>query len=52
MYDPESILTWLEGNVEGMRLSRMKTLSAIVGGAMRMQGTGVLALAARCKSMV
>jgi hypothetical protein len=27
-----------------MRLSRMKTLSAIVGGAMRMQGSGVLAL--------
>jgi hypothetical protein len=44
MYDPDSILTWLGENVEGMRLSRMKTLSAIVGGAMQMQGTGVLAL--------
>jgi len=44
MYDPDSILAWLEENVEGMRLSRMKTLSAIVGGAMCMQGAGVLAL--------
>ena len=44
MYDPDSILAWLDENVEGMRRSRKKTLSAIVGGAMRMQGTGVLAL--------
>jgi hypothetical protein len=43
MYDPDSILAWLEENVESMRRSRAKTLSAIVGSAMQMQGTGVLA---------
>ena len=43
MYDPASILSWLEGKVE-MRLSRMKTMARIVSGAMRMQGSGVLAL--------
>ena len=44
MYDPEAILSWLEEKVYGMRRSRAKTLAAIVGGAMRMQGSGVLAL--------
>jgi len=44
MYDPSNILAWLTENVESMRLSRAKTLAAIVGGAMRMNGTGVLAL--------
>lgn len=44
MYDPSNILAWLTENVEGMRLSRMKTLAAIASGAMRMQGSGVLAL--------
>lgn len=39
-----NILPWLEKNVEGMRQSRRKTLASIVEGAMRMQGTGVLAL--------
>lgn len=43
MYEPSKILTWLEQNVQ-MRQSRRKTLSAIVGGAMRLQGAGVLAL--------
>jgi hypothetical protein len=43
MYDPSKILTWLEEKVQ-MRQSRRKTLAAIVGGAMRLQGTGVLAL--------
>lgn len=43
MYDPAQILAWLESNVQ-MRRSRMKTLAAIVSGAMRMQGSGVLAL--------
>lgn len=43
MYDPNEILTWLDENVQ-MRRSRMKTLAAIVSGAMRMQGCGVLAL--------
>ena len=44
MYDPEKIVTWLEAHVQGMRRSRMKTLGSIVSGAMRMQGSGVLAL--------
>ena len=44
MYEPEDILSWLEEKVHGMRRSRTKTLAAIVGGAMRMQGSGVLAL--------
>jgi hypothetical protein len=44
MYDPEHILSWLLANVEGMVRSRAKTLAAITAGAMRMQGTGVLAL--------
>lgn len=43
MYDPSKILTWLEEKVQ-MRQSRRKSLAAIVSGAMRLQGTGVLAL--------
>jgi hypothetical protein len=43
MYDPSKILTWLEEKVQ-MRQSRRKSLAAIVGGAMRLQGSGVLAL--------
>lgn len=44
MYDPSKILTWLADNVQSMRRSRQKTLAAIVSGAMRMKGCGVLAL--------
>ena len=44
MYEPKHILSWLEEKVEGTRRSRAKTLAAITGGAMRMQGSGVLAL--------
>lgn len=44
MYDPESIVSWLEGKVEGMRRSRLKALASIVSGAMHLQGVGVLAL--------
>lgn len=43
MYGPRKILTWLEPNVQ-MRRSRKQTRAAIVSGAMRMQGSGVLAL--------
>jgi len=43
MYDASNILSWLEENVQ-MRQSRRKTLASIVSGAMRLQGTGVLAL--------
>lgn len=34
MYDPNKILTWIVANVEGMRLSRAKTLAAIVSAAL------------------
>lgn len=44
MYDPSKILAWLTANVEGMRLSRAKTLAAIVSAALMMRGVGVLAL--------
>ncbi len=44
MYSPTKILTWLEENVQSMRHSRRKTLAAIVSGAMRLKGCGVLAL--------
>ncbi len=44
MYDPDKIVTWLAENFHSMRASRRKTLAALVGGAMKMQGTGVLAL--------
>ena len=44
MFSPSKILPWFEGNVQSMRRSRMKTLAAITSGAMRMQGSGVLAL--------
>lgn len=44
MYDPSKILAWLVANVEGMRLSRRKTLAAIVSAALLMKGVGVLAL--------
>lgn len=43
MYEPSQIVAWLEENVQ-MRQSRRKTLASVVAGAMRMQGTGVLAL--------
>ena len=43
MYDPSNILAWLEEKVQ-MRQSRRKTLAAIVSAAMRLQGSGVLAL--------
>lgn len=43
MYAPSNILTWLTEKVQ-MRQSRRKTMAAIVSGAMRLQGTGVLAL--------
>jgi hypothetical protein len=44
MYDPTQILAWLESHVQGVRRSRLKTLSAIVSGALMMKGVGVLAL--------
>lgn len=44
MYDPSRILAWIVANVEGMRLSRSKTLAAIVSAALLMKGVGVLAL--------
>lgn len=44
MYDQREILAWTTSNVEGMRLSRCKTLAAIVGAALLMKGVGVPAL--------
>lgn len=44
MPSPTQIMTWLEMNVKDMRKSRLKTLAAVVEGAMAMAGLGVLAL--------
>lgn len=44
MYDSQSILSWLESRVHGMRRSRLKTLASVVSGALLMKGVGVLAL--------
>lgn len=44
MLSPQSILTWLEKNVNGMRRSRMKTLAHIVPAAMLLCGVGLHAL--------
>lgn len=44
MYSRARILPWVEENVQGMRQSRRKTLSAIVLAALSLQGVGVLAL--------
>jgi hypothetical protein len=41
MYDPNKILAWIVANVQGMRLSRCKTLAAIVSAALLMKGVGV-----------
>ena len=44
MYDSHGILSWLESHIQGMRRSRLKTLSSVVSGALLMKGVGVLAL--------
>lgn len=44
MYSPTQILDWIEANVQPMRKSRKKTLSAIVSAAIEMRGSGVLSL--------
>jgi hypothetical protein len=44
MYDPEQILAWMQVHIHGMRRSRLKTLAAVVSGALVMKGVGVLAL--------
>lgn len=44
MLNPETILTWLDTNVKGMRRSRATTLASIVPAAMALLGVGVLAL--------
>lgn len=44
MLSPAKILSWLDENVKGMRLSRRKTLAAIVPAAMDLCGVGVLSL--------
>jgi hypothetical protein len=44
MLSPDTIMTWLERNVNGVRRSRLKTLSAIVPGAMAMVGVSTHSL--------
>jgi hypothetical protein len=44
MLSTESVLSWLLEHVTGMRLSRLKTLAAIVPAAMELCGVGVLSL--------
>lgn len=44
MLSPVRILTWLERNVNGVRRSRLNTLSAIVPGAMAMAGVSTHSL--------
>mgnify|MGYP005849281967 CR=1 FL=1 len=43
MYASSRILTWIVANVQDMRLSRAKTLAAIISAALLMKGVGVLA---------
>ena len=44
MLSPHSIMTFLASRVNGMRRSRVTTLSSVVAAACRKQGLGVLAL--------
>lgn len=44
MLSPDEILPWLKENVKGMRLSRLKTLAAIVPAAMELCGVSVHSL--------
>ena len=44
MNAPYAIFRWIEENVKPMRRSRQKTLADIVSAALRLNGTGVLAL--------
>lgn len=44
MFDPSKIMIWFDEEFQSLRRSRRKTLAALVAGAMKMQGTGVLAL--------
>ena len=48
MLDPSKIVTWFDENFQLVRRSRRKTLASVVGGAMKMQGTGVLACPGPC----
>lgn len=44
MFDPNKIVTWFDENFQSIRRSRRKAVASVVAGAMKMQGTGVLAL--------
>lgn len=44
MISPKAIISWLRSKTNNMRLSRIKTLSAIVSAACRRSGMGVLSL--------
>ena len=47
MCDPSMIPSWIASYVEGMRLSRAKTLAVVVSAALLMKGVGALALTVR-----
>jgi len=44
MFGPSKIMKWFDRNLQVVRRSRRKTLAHIAAGAMKMKGTGVLAL--------
>jgi hypothetical protein len=44
MLKGQDVVAWIRNHVPSMRLSRAKTLGALVVGAMKMRGAGVLAL--------
>ena len=44
MFGPSKIMKWCVDNLQGVRRSRLTTLSSICAGAMKMRGVGVLAL--------
>ena len=53
MFGPSKIMKWCEVNLQGVRRSRLRTLSCICAGAMKMKGVGVLAdMGARIRSGV
>jgi hypothetical protein len=50
MLDPKQIISWLDEKVNGMRRSRLKTLSALVSAALLRCGIGVLSLGRSMKA--
>jgi hypothetical protein len=44
MFGPSKIMKWFDRNLQVVRRSRRKTLAAVVHGAMKLKGVGVLSL--------